>query len=869
MQNHMYVFPARKFQIQTPGSTTFTCISWMLNRGYVAVGGSDGALRVMLLNLDQDKSNPPSSLNPWLSSQQLEGHSSSVRVLSWNEVYQKLASTDDAGVIIVWMTHGPDESWFEEMVNNRQKSTVSSLKWSNDGMKIAIAYEDGQVIIGSVDGNRLWNKDIGGSLTKIAWNTDDTLLLLGFADGEVHAYSQYGDFVSKVKMLCVENMELETALSKDLKKDVIVSMEWYVPPHSSKIVTNVGGGQSLTQQYRNADTSYNLTGDESYNTASRLKVPEGRPPFLVAYQNGNIQLMCNENISKGVSIVRLPSTLIIMAQWSPDGSMFAVAGLQLDLPETERNVLHFISAYGERLQSIRLAPGHFAGIAWESSGHRLGALIDTNIYLVVIKFPYRWTYCGQTLVFAYKTLDSLQEVLVFYETKMEVKTKRYVQNLCSLKSYGDYCVTIFRTEELRGAYTMQLCDSIGTPVDSHTTNVPCSVVAMNASVVIVASTESFIVWHYSVPRQENTTTVSIGFQKTGNTNRNIPTDQNDKVHYIDEHRTEKQQQPTNGVTTDPICAIAASANFFLIACESGILYRFSLPNVQLQSTFKSNIPAPKLMTINCDGSRLALIGKYNVLRLIDLPKENIFTPILTFERREVWSVEWDDAKNDLLALMEKQRLVIVRGTETDEPIPHIGRICQFKDLVVRLVLLDDIFKEPDRVSRHSFVEIEIKILKTIKSTLESDKLQDAIALIEKGNHPKLWNILAKDALKRLDLRTAEHAFVKLQDYGGILFLKRLQNIHSDSLKRAEVSVFLGDLETAEKIYFENDRRDLAIDMLKKMHDWFRIQQILQTSNGPGDDALAQQTWQHTQIDPTGISLKVKHRHEKSNILCAL
>ena len=29
------------------------------------------------------------------------------------------------------------------MVNNRQKSTVSSLKWANDGEKIAIAYEDG------------------------------------------------------------------------------------------------------------------------------------------------------------------------------------------------------------------------------------------------------------------------------------------------------------------------------------------------------------------------------------------------------------------------------------------------------------------------------------------------------------------------------------------------------------------------------------------------------------------------------------------------------------------------------------------------------------------------------------------------------
>ena len=61
-------------------------------------------------------------------------------------------------------------------------------------------------------------------------------------------------------------------------------------------------------------------------------------------------------IEEGVSIVRLPSTLIITAQWSPDGSMFAVAGLQMDLPETERNVLHFISAYGE----VYMGLGEFA-----------------------------------------------------------------------------------------------------------------------------------------------------------------------------------------------------------------------------------------------------------------------------------------------------------------------------------------------------------------------------------------------------------------------------------------------------------------------------------------------------------------------------
>jgi WD repeat-containing protein 35 len=36
------------------------------------------------------------------------------------------------------------------MVNNRKVSTVADLKWSPDGAKICIAYEDGHVIVGGV-----------------------------------------------------------------------------------------------------------------------------------------------------------------------------------------------------------------------------------------------------------------------------------------------------------------------------------------------------------------------------------------------------------------------------------------------------------------------------------------------------------------------------------------------------------------------------------------------------------------------------------------------------------------------------------------------------------------------------------------------
>jgi len=48
---------------------------------------------------------------------------------------------------------------------------------------------------------------------------------------------------------------------------------------------------------------------------------------------------------------------------------------------------------------------------------------------------------------------------------------------------------------------MQLCNSIGTPVDSKSLNITPMLVTMNSSVVIAASHDSFVVWHYTVPRK--------------------------------------------------------------------------------------------------------------------------------------------------------------------------------------------------------------------------------------------------------------------------------------------------------------------------------------------------------------------------------
>ena len=85
------------------------------------------------------------------------------------------------------------------MINNRNKSIVTGMAWNGDGQKICIVYEDGAVIVGSVDGNRLWGRDIKNvQLSKVEWSPDSKIILFALANGEVHLYDSVGSFLVKL-----------------------------------------------------------------------------------------------------------------------------------------------------------------------------------------------------------------------------------------------------------------------------------------------------------------------------------------------------------------------------------------------------------------------------------------------------------------------------------------------------------------------------------------------------------------------------------------------------------------------------------------------------------------------------------------------
>lgn len=115
--------------------------------------------------------------------------------------------------------------WFEEMINNRNKSTVKDMKWSPDGSKICIMYEDGALILGSVDGQRLWGKEYKFKLEMVEFSPDSKLMLFGTPEGEVKVHDVNGNMIHQIKMHCLQRIVNNNQLFKpDLP---LASIVWY------------------------------------------------------------------------------------------------------------------------------------------------------------------------------------------------------------------------------------------------------------------------------------------------------------------------------------------------------------------------------------------------------------------------------------------------------------------------------------------------------------------------------------------------------------------------------------------------------------------------------------------------------------------
>lgn len=829
-----FIYLSKKIAI--PNGVRLKSLSWNGVNGWIVCGGENGLLKVLKLDssraVDKKGAGGPSNLS---MNQTLEGHNGSVVCVCWNENYRKLTTSDQYGLIIVWMLH--KGMWFEEMINNRNKSTVRGMSWTADGQRICIIYEDGAVIVGSVDGNRLWGKELKLQLSHVEWSPDGLNILFGTLQCEVYIYDANGNYLSQLPLYCLDDSAAATS---------IIGIDWY---------DGAEGVQDATQ-----------------------------PTLAIGVENGRLQLMRHEHDDAPVLIdTGLTATNL---KWATNGSVLALAGSYGGGGGQGREVamVQFYSPYGQHLRTLKVPGGGIQALSWEGGSLRVALAVDTFIYFANIRPDYRWGFFGDTLVAAYAQPERTDSTVLFWNTKTDERTTKYYSRLLNVKAASENCVLAMQTDSAPSAppqYMLLLCNAIGSPLDSKHVDIEPTYLNVTPYHVVTASHSFVYVWQYRT-LMSKLTSVQTGTSSLGRSQGR------ERCFHIDDPPASQTADAMTDVagrepSADPIIAIGASQHCMLVARESGTLLRYSLPHIALEHTYTLRC-RPQTIAINCDSTRAAIIDTNGILSLFDLGSPSsdnygsgeIEAPPTAegeaggrFERKDVWDVRWAEDNPLLFALMEKTRMYIFNGLAPEEPVLSSAYICSFSDLEIRAVMLDQLLREPEQPTQEYMVSFEVQALREARELLETTSptaLSDAQTYIEGSPHPRLWRLLAESALQKLDFVTADKAFVQCSDYMGIQFVKRCKLLDDEKKQQAEVAVHFGKFDEAEKIYKEMDRKDLALQLRINLGDWFKVVTLLQ--QGGGDDEMLATAWNHIgdyYMERQMLSKAVQHYAQAKNL----
>ena len=869
MSSSFFVFLSKRLSPGLPSGGVVTSLAFEPRppggrSGLLAVGGACGGLRLLQLTGGAGGGGLTAA-TAVASGESLPAHVASLHRLAWADGSAgggRFASSDSNGLVIVWCRNSGGTAgagaWAEEMSNERG-GRPRSISWRRDGEVVAIAGEDGHVLLGSVSGERLWSLAAGEAITHAAWAPDGRHLLLASANGSVTAFSA---------ALGTRMGQLPTPSLNDLlpgnSRPPIVALDWHA-----------GGGIGA-------------------GACAACALYPDAPALAVAWANGRVQLM--RDADDGAPVILDTGLRLSAARWSCDGAVLAVAGVR---PATAAAAaaavagsgtgsassaeVQFYSPFGRFLSSLRVPGGAVAALDWEPGSLRLALAVDSYVYVANVRPAYTWAAFGTCVVYAHMKASGgiggggATPALTFWNTVSGERHTRPVPRLIAVHGAGAHCVVVSgmdpeAAEEdgaaqlAKGAtaiaaapaaatlapaasgtrgipacsqYALALCDALGAPLLTKTVTVRPDFVAMSTSHVAVAAGDALVVWRYEVA----VAAAAEGAVGAGGA----------AAEAAAEAAGDEQALQLAGAAADHVCALAVSPSYLLVARESGSVQLFALPGLTPTAVFSLARP-PASVTFNCDSTRFAAIDAAGALTLFDVDARGVDAAgaptrgaaLAGGERRDVWQVVWAADAPDLAAVMEKARMYILRGAEPEEPASSAGYICRFDDLTTTSVLLDDVegggggggAASAALVLRH-----ETRSLRDARMLLaRAVSLRDCATFIEDNAHPRLWRLLADAALDAGDLATAERACIGCADVGGLRFIARLRALPADGLqgapprRRAATLAFLGRGDEAEALLLAAGRRDLAIEARTRAGDWAQVLRLLEGGGGAHDDA---------------------------------
>uniref|UniRef100_A0A1I7TBM3 Elongator complex protein 1 n=1 Tax=Caenorhabditis tropicalis TaxID=1561998 RepID=A0A1I7TBM3_9PELO len=446
----------KKFKMQIPENGELYFLEWNHNNNTIVCGGTGGALRTIQLNFDTNDI----EAQALGSNQPLTGHDATVLYAQWNENYETIVSRDENGQVGVW--HLKDDVWTGGVSRpGRCQGTITSIAWSHDGTAFGIVTGTGNVLLITVQGERLWGAHFDKSFVFCEFYPLGDMLMMASDDGKIMVYDQEGIFYTDIEVL------FRHPLAK------IMYMKYWSPTLKSRF------------------SRVSVDPEPSRILEPYQPIPEDRNRLVIAFNCGTIQLMKHVD-DENPFLLHLPLLRTTAVKWSPNGAFLAVCGT--DFYNERHSRIYFVSAYGNIAGFYQHFDMKINAISWEACGLRIAVASDGYIWVGNVRPEFKWGVLEDQLVYVFQTEEVDQYKVVYYDMKTQRKLHSVVMYFEHLTCFKDRCVIVCHQESPGKKHNCQLI--IGARVQNKLTTVYPNQLVMNEKCLVVTNMNSYFIWNY-------------------------------------------------------------------------------------------------------------------------------------------------------------------------------------------------------------------------------------------------------------------------------------------------------------------------------------------------------------------------------------
>jgi WD repeat-containing protein 35 len=781
-------------------------LTWNKENDTIAVGFNNKSLKLIKIEEPSEIEGEISlSLNHTIPS----NHKASINTVSWNERFDKLLSVDSKGTMIIW-TEGSTNPYKEEFVNESAKKRIKFAKWSAGGNFVIIIFESGNLVLGSVEGERLWGKTVEMEIEFVTFLENDQVILIGDNSGGLIALD-----IRKGEIFAEYDFYDADEAGHDSEDNQVVFFEANNSSSHGRLAIGFERGQIYF-------------------------VHDLRENFLKRY---------NFNIQK-----------LYAAKWTADGKVLAVSCLMEDKPR-----IFFLNHHASIISCLNLSK-QVLYLDFNNSGDRLLTGFQSSLFLMKVRRPFNYSFIQKegisVVAFDTKSINdskhNSESIVYFINAKNHSANKIESENLLYLRADEDKALIISKGRESKTSSLLTVTDKKGNFL--YSLKLPCipeNMVMKNSRVLFSLET-GIGIWDLSEACKLQLQTKGVVEKPKlywfSLANPQEISDCTLAPETIFEGLSDNKDQKNLAI----VC-IDITDSSYLVCTGKGVIKRFNITNFsEIDELVLKKVP--RRISANKWETAIACFDSYNNLdicltkSILGLPGN--YKPC--FSAENTTDFHWSESSNEFcyskkIKIYEKSLTDLIEGnasgvhdgvqpkeeTEKDENANElafeIGKsnasVFGYHDMEIHALDVDMLYKIlqdevelPPLDQLEAFYTFKSRKLILIDSmiqakdetnvTTENELPKELAAYLSKHKDSQLYNYAAQRYLQYGQFSLAEKIYIQLENYSALKFIERLKlGLENETIKRAEALLFIRKPKEAVSLLVSRNHSALVPKLL--------------------------------------------------------